>query len=400
MATMRSAPANAAELTDENELLEPKKADNLRAKYRKEIEAKKDAYLRLITPANFIEFKIGDFYAKVPMNPRDAMVLSELVHLPDDFEEQVAALTEFRICLHNVENNGIGGKTALRIHPKCNLKEGVLERAGFKNLNGPNTKFMDEKATKASMSRIETHPKSTKAMQHVAEFEKGENGFKFIRLAKNALPEFEDKKEEAQFFEDLFQFKKIHSGFVTQAKIDQGLYSSLAEKLKVTNEIVEEFVVTKDNKIVATFMLAMQGDIAYVADFIVHQDFRKDYIAEAMCYKSFKEMDKLHPEINKGVWFISGGDGLTEFGKYLYGTVFQSMELTEELQNKLGLFLNYGAPGPVLCKAANREPKPPFKSLDKTLSSLSAFDAPAAPEEPKVHEVVAADSALNVAKVV
>lgn len=330
------------------------------------IEKAEAEYMSSLTPKNSISFTTDDFSATVRMNPRDAMVFATIEKLPEDQEARIAALKEFKACLHN----DFGGKTFLELDPKY-YQDAIA--AGFKatasSANGPFTgaKFMDAKTAESAMSAIKDKADIKTWLARFAENKE----YQFTRLHKDNAP------GNKELYEKLFQFKKEHAGFVNPDKEKQGLYSAKAEKLKITNEFVDEFVVTKNGEVVGTMMIARHGNMTYFADYIVHKDERSAHLAQAIAYKVYQELQTLYPSAFKGIWYIAGGDGDKPLGKHLYGTIFPSKTIDEEVQREQGFLVYLTNPGKILCKAANRSLTAPFHSLDNLQADvgLHAFVA-------------------------
>lgn len=154
---------------------------------------------------------------------------------------------------------------------------------------------------------------------------------------------------------ELSELKIKYSSFANEQKINFGQYSVKAEEEKLNNPFVEEYALQHNGKLIGCLMHVNYEDLTYDADFVIHPDYRNHGLAQAFTVKAYDDLLENHKELT-GAWFIAGGYGGKDVGAHLYDEVFPSQVIqgNTELQNKIGLFLMFGNPGPELLEAGNR----------------------------------------------
>ncbi len=264
------------------------------------------------------------FKAVIRMNPRDAMVFCQI---NISKEESIPnTLRDFGTFFY--EN--YGGKSLIQVNQE---DYDTFINAGFSE-----TPVNADTARLMKFSNFMTIASNKQSVSYNLDKFKSQQ---YIMLSS---PENYSDKYEA-----LFQFKCQNATFVTQEKIEKGIYSAEAEEDKIKNEFVRYFTIVENNKIIATLMVVMHGNMAYVSDYIVRKDKRGNGLGQAIIVKAFEQLkvDKL--------WFIAGVQNRVT--NHLYDEVFQSSIIDSKLQKEYGLFVKFGPPGPILLSAAGREKK-------------------------------------------
>jgi hypothetical protein len=292
--------------------------------------------------------------AKIIMNPRDAMVFVEVNKLPEKEENINSDLAEF----YAFVTKEVGGKIIFTLSPSLldqfpderkdlirNIIDGI-----FKPVEAP-LRYISKDAMHAAFL-------NGTSKQHVN-----------TQLEKFTTSEYRliFSNELLTRVAELSEFKIKHASFVDDIKIKRGQYSEIAELEKIKNPFVRHLAVTNNNgEIIACSMYVLYANMAYVADFIVHNNLRTANpttptgFGKALAIKTYEDMMRVQPT-TAGITFVGGGHGSLGIGARLFGEEgFKSITLNVKenasAPRDLGIYTCFTGAGLELLKAANRNP--------------------------------------------
>lgn len=303
-----------------------------------------------------VEDTARHFSADIKMNPRDAMVFANVLLLPE--ENQDAILTEFETYL----KEQVGGKILLQ------LPQSVPQTHGeAKDMNA--VKFITPDSLQSA---------------HVASSDKAKLKNIDNQIASKAISFFDHPAQFTGGYEKLFTFKKANADFVTEQKIKNGLYSAIAEEVKITqNEFAHHFALYDDktNQFIGCIQLCVHHNLGYLSDLIVGKEYRNQGYAQYLLASALTRLTELvdkddHQQV-EGAWLIEGGhdegDPLIPVHHRLYDELLGAKPMTADLQRQLGVRLMFGVAKELLLNASNRDKEAPQESLDGKLSPAQAF---------------------------
>ena len=303
----------------------------------------------------------------VKMNERDRMTPVVVIQLPakeEDIRKTLVPFVEFVQA-----QDGYGAKLYLQMLAelqKCIPADVLAKLAGITKGSG---RYIDKEQLEKSLITV---AQKENIKWQINKIETGK-----YQLLSN--------KELIPLAKKLSDFKITHASYVDDSKIEEGKFSELAELKKLTNPNVIHYALIdteKDKQIIACIMYltSTEDPYAYVADFIVHSDYRSKAkgdpeggLAQALVVATAHDLKKSSSAITEklaGVWFIPGGYGGQSVGDYLYKVVFPTVELSKEKQQESGLFLFFANPGQKLLKKAHcaivkgEDGKLKYQSLD------------------------------------
>lgn len=280
--------------------------------------------------------------AWVVLNPRDSMVFCQVQQLSADDSEALSFLTQLK---QTIQAEQYGGKTVL------SFADAIADRQASL---APNANLMPGKFN----ARFSSRQAMDQAMQVIGSKAKVQAWLQ--RLEQGELESLAPEQVEPR---QLAEFKIRYSSFASKEKIICGQYTIQAEQDKLSNPFVHHIVLRQQQQIIACLMLTSHGDgnYVYASDYIVHPDYRSQGLAQALALHAYQLLAAKMPQA-KGLWYVAGGYGALGVGSHLYSQVLPSQMLNptaceQDLldQAKLGFYIHFAAPKPLLLAAANRQ---------------------------------------------